>query len=269
MSARFFVLTAALLGAISLAPLSAAWAATDVKVKGVYEISIAGWGLARATLDMTYKNDNYDADLLMVPKGVARIVTAVRTTVSADGTLRGDTVLPSNYRVRATETSKPVAVDMTMRGGKVTNVRVRPQLKKIPGRIEVTSAHKSGVVDPLSSGLFRIKNPDGSDACNSTLRIFDGWTRYDVRLSFKGMRNVQTDGYSGKVAVCAARWVPVAGHRPGKKEVEYLEQNRDLEMAVVPIPQAGIAIPYSVTIGTPNGKIRIEPSSLQISETGV
>lgn len=244
-------------------------AAASVKVDGTYEISIAGWGLARATLDMTYDRGKYDADLLMVPKGVARIVTAVRTTVAAAGNVRGQKVLPSRYQVRATETKRPVAVDMAMRGGAITKVSARPPLKRLPGRIEVTNAHKRGVVDPLSSGLFPIRTKDGRDACNRTLKIYDGWTRYDVRLSYKGQRQVTTDGFSGKVAVCAARWVPVSGHRPGKKEVKYLARNTDLEMTVVPIPAAGIAIPYSITIGTPNGKIRIEPSRLRISGTGV
>ncbi|MEO1104274.1 MAG: DUF3108 domain-containing protein, partial [Pseudomonadota bacterium] len=119
------------------------------------------------------------------------------------------------------------------------------------------------------SGLFPIRSADGRDACNRTLKIYDGWTRYDVRLSYKGQRRVSTDGYEGKVAVCAARWVPVAGHRGNKKEVQYLARNRDLEMTVVPIPSAGIAVPYSIAIGTPNGKIRIEPSKLRISGTGV
>ena len=267
MSAWTSLIAAAVL-AVSSAGASHA-GSSSVKIDAVYEISIAGWGLARATLDMTYENGRYDADLLMVPKGVARIVTAVRTSVAASGTVRGQTVLPSAYRVRATETNRPVAVDMQMGGGAVRSERARPPLKKLPGRVEVTGAHKRGVVDPLSSGLIPIRTQDGRDACNQTPKIYDGWTRYDVRLSFKGMRNVQTDGYTGKVAVCAARWVPISGHRPHKKEVQYLEANRDLEMTVVPIPAAGFAIPYGVAIGTPNGKIRIEPSSLRISGTGV
>ena len=241
----------------------------SVKVDATYEISIAGWGLARGTLDMSYNDGKYDADLLMVPKGVARIVTAVRTSVAASGALRGQTVLPSAYRVRATETDKPVSVDMQMSGGAVRNERARPALKKLPGRIEVKGAHKRGIVDPLSSGLIPIRTQDGRDACNRTLNIYDGWTRYDVRLNYRGMRDVKTEGFTGKVAVCGARWVPISGHRPQKKEVQYLEANTDLEMTVVPIPAAGIAIPYGVAIGTPNGKIRIEPSSLRISGTGV
>ncbi len=261
-----------LIGAVAMALCSAGAthaAASRVKIDAVYEISIAGWGLARATLKMSYDDGKYDADLLMVPKGVARIVTAVRTSVTASGTVRGQTVLPSEYSVRATETNRPISVDIQMSGGAVKNERARPRLKELPGRIAVTSAHKRGVVDPLSSGLVPIRTQDGSDACNNTLKIYDGWTRYDVRLRYKGQRTVETEGYSGKVAVCGARWVPVSGHRPHKKEVQYLKDNTDLEMTMVPVPAAGFAIPYSVSIGTPNGKILIEPSSLRISGTGV
>ncbi|MEM9223409.1 MAG: DUF3108 domain-containing protein [Pseudomonadota bacterium] len=252
----------------ALATATAA-SAKDAKVDAVYEISIAGWGIARATLDMSLKGGKYDADLHMRPKGVARIVTAVRTSVEASGRVRGQKVQPSRYRVRATETDRPVSVDMSLRSGNVSNVKARPPLRKRPGRVPITKSQLRGIVDPLSSGLFPIRTADGRDACNRTLKIYDGWTRYDVRLSYKGQRNVSTDGYSGKVAVCAARWVPVSGHRPRKKEVQYLARNTDLEMTVVPIPSAGVAIPYSVAIGTPNGKIKIEPSRMRISGTGV
>jgi len=260
-------LAAALTVVSFLAP--PATAGNGVKVDATYEISLAGWSLARASLDMTYERGRYEAELLMKPVGVARIVTAVRTSVAASGTVRGTRVLPSRYRVRASETDRPVAVDMNLRSGTVAQVSARPPLKARPGRVPITGAHRRGIVDPLSSGLCPIRTADGRDACTRTLKIYDGWTRYDVRLSYKGSRRVETEGFSGKVAVCGARWVPVAGHRPAKREVQYLERNRDLEMTVMPIPEAGIAIPYSVAIGTPNGKIRIEPSAMRVSATEV
>ncbi len=262
-SAAFAILALALSGGAEAAGKSDA-----VKVKASYEISIAGWGLARANLDLNITGNAYEADLFMEPKGVGRIVTAVKTSVSAAGNLAGNTVQPSFYSVRATETDKPVSVDMSMRAGTVTKVDARPPLKERPGRVPVTTAHKRNIVDPLSSGLFPVSKADASDACNHTLKIYDGWTRYDVRLRYKGQRNVSTEGFSGSAAVCAARWVPVSGHRPRKPEVEYLEKNTDLEVTVVPVGN-GFAIPYSVGIGTPNGRIVIEPSSMRISPAGV
>ncbi|WP_162408753.1 DUF3108 domain-containing protein [Acuticoccus sediminis] len=255
---------------LAAVPLAATPAAADIKVDATYEISIAGWGIARANMNFTLDKSGYKADIFMRPKGVATIVTAVRTSVSVDGqaTSRGE-VYPSNYSVSAEEIARPVRVTMKMRSGNVTSLRAQPPLKDRPGRVPVTDAHRRGVVDPLSSGLIPAKAPDARDACNHVMKIFDGWTRYDVKLYYKGRRKVETQGYSGTGTVCGARWVPVAGHRPAKPEVQYLERNKALEVTVVPLPGAGYAIPYQVRIGTPNGEILIEPSAFSISGTGV
>jgi len=68
--------------------------------------------------------------------------------------------------------------------------------------------------------------------------------------------------------VCGARWVPVSGHRANKPEVQYLANNKQLEMAVLPLPNAGVAIPFRVSIGTPNGTIIIKPSLMRLSGAG-
>ena len=253
------------------APAVPASAASSGKtsVTGVYDISIAGWGIARADLSLAMQNGRYDATLLMKPAGVARIVTAVRTSVKADGQVQRGAVLPTTYQVRADEIDRPVAVDMTLKSGSVTSLQATPPLKRMQGRIPVTKAHQKNIVDPLSSGLLPISTEDGRDACDNTMKIFDGWTRYDVKLYFKSQTTVSTNGYSGPAVVCGARWVPVSGHRPQKKEVQYLAANKALEMTVVPLPGAGFAIPYAVRIGTPNGEIKIEPSELRISGAGV
>lgn len=250
-------------------PLAAAPASADVKVDATYEISIAGWGIARAELDMSMDKGRYDADIAMRPKGVATIVTAVRTSVTAEGQASNGNVHPTHYTVAADEIARPVRVNMQMRSGNVTSVKAQPPLKPRSDRVQVTNAHRKGIVDPLSSGLIPARAADASDACNHTMKIYDGWTRYDVRLYYKGRRKVSTEGYSGTATVCGARWVPVAGHRPAKPEVQYLERNKALEVAVVPLPGTGFAIPYSVRIGTPNGEILIEPSAFSITGTGV
>ena len=269
MKALSSIVLAVLLALAPLATASSTSAAARASVDAHYEISIAGWRIAQAKLDLKLVGDRYDAALTMQPKGVARIVTAVRTAVGASGRVRGGKVLASRYTVSAEEIDRPVRVTMAMRSGTVTKLSAKPPMKQKPGRIPVTASHRRGIVDPLSSGLIPSRAPDARDACNHTLKIFDGWTRYDVRLSFKTTTTVSTEGYSGPAAVCAARWVPVAGHRPQKKEVQYLAANKRLEMTVIPLKGFGVAIPYSVEIGTPNGLIRIEPSRMAITGAGV
>lgn len=254
--------------AVIAAPLPPASASGRVSVDAGYMISIAGWNIAQVDLDLNVDGQRYDASLAMKPTGVAQIVTAVRTSVGAEGRIARGRVLPSTYQVRADEIDQPVRVDMKMRDGNVSSLRASPPLRQDRARVPVTNAHKRGIVDPMSSGLIPIRRADGRDACDHTLEIFDGWTRYDVRLYYKGTETVSTDGYSGTIPVCGARWVPVAGHRPDKKEVQYLAENKRLEMSVLPLPNAGIAIPFRVSIGTPNGIIVIQPTQMRLSGAG-
>ena len=69
------------------------------------------------------------------------------------------------------------------------------------------------VVDPVSARLMPVVGTgDPTDAanCDRTLPIFDGWTRYDIRLEYKGAKPVKVEGFEGEAVICGARWVPVA-----------------------------------------------------------
>ena len=80
---RTFPLALTLVAAVTLsaAPTTSAQAPSGrTTVDATYEISIAGWGIARATLDLSLERGRYAAELEMRPKGVAKIVTAVRTS---------------------------------------------------------------------------------------------------------------------------------------------------------------------------------------------
>ena len=77
------------------------------------------------------------------------------------------------------------------------------------------------MVDPLE----RVPGADGpagraarpTAPASRRIKVFDGWTRFDVELYFKGMKAVDggADTYAGQVVVCGARFIPVAGHRTG------------------------------------------------------
>lgn len=262
---RALLVSFAIAAAASASPVAAA----PMTVNATYEISLAGWGIARANLDFKMSKGKYDASLFMKPKGVARVVTAVRTSVAASGRVRRGVVQPSRYSVRADEIDRPVAVTMSLNSGSVRSLKATPPLKKRPDRVAINKSHQRGIVDPFSAALLPIRSADGRDACNHTMKIFDGWTRYDVRLSFAGTEQVSTNGYTGRAVVCNARWVPVAGHRRNKKEVQYLARNKRLKLWAIPLPAERVAIPYKVSIGTPNGTILIEPSKMQINGAGV
>jgi hypothetical protein len=86
------------------------------------------------------------------------------------------------------------------------------------------------------------------------LPIFDGWTRYDIRLSYSGTKAVSVPGYKGDAIVCSARWVPIAGHREGRESTRFMRDNRDLEAWFVPAGDQ-LMLPYKISVKTMRGML--------------
>ena len=238
-------------------------------VDAEYRIFFAGIPLAKANLELVMQSGAYDARVEMAPTGIGTIVSASRTSVSAGGRVRSGKVEPASYRVRSKDSHQEVSVRMDLDRGNVSAVTALPPLRPSRDRVPVMTAHLKGIVDPLSSGLmpWPAERPLDARACDRTLPIFDGWTRYDVRLSHRRTETVSIGDYNGPAVVCGARWIPVSGHRPSREAVKYLQANTGLEVTLVPIADAGVLIPASVSIETRNGHLSVKSTSLSISRT--
>jgi hypothetical protein len=91
-------------------------------------------------------------------------------------------------------------------------------------------------------------------ACERTVAIFDGHTRYNLRLTFErfGMAHAN-EGYQGQVAVCSAKFLPVAGYDPKHFFVTYLAAQHDTEIWLAPLSGTRLLVPYRASISTPMG----------------
>jgi hypothetical protein len=171
--------------------------------------------------------------------------------------------VPTRYDFENTENGNVVSVQMAMRSGSVVSVATDPTVGDIPNRVPIRSAHRTNVVDPSSAFIITVDRNrlgDGNAACNRTLRVFDGWQRFDVRMNYTRTESVngRGEGYSGKVFVCAARYVPVAGHMNNRDSVEYMANNKQLEVWLAPVGgDLGVLVPYQIRIGTKIGALTI------------
>jgi hypothetical protein len=105
-------------------------------------------------------------------------------------------------------------------------------------------------------------------ACNRTLPVFDGYTRFDIQLSFAGMRVVKAKGYSGEVAVCSARYKPVSGHRPNRQSTKFMADNKNMEVWLMPIEGARALAPYRISVATMVGSVVIEAANVSLAQAG-
>jgi hypothetical protein len=96
--------------------------------------------------------------------------------------------------------------------------------------------------------------------------IFDGYTRFDVNLTYVGERTVSAKGYDGPVAVCAARYVPISGHSRDRPATKFMADNKDLEVWLAPIASDHVLIPFRVSVRTMIGTTIIEAEEFRLSE---
>ncbi|HET7715162.1 MAG TPA: DUF3108 domain-containing protein [Bauldia sp.] len=265
-------LTAGLAALVLASGPTAAPATETTNFRATYAITLGGTVIGHASAESKFTGSTYTAAIKGSTSGVSRMVTDATAALSGSGRIAGKRILPSSFELETDENGFGTHVRMAMRSGRVTDVVAVPSLSRAPDRIPVTQSHKTDVVDPLSAFMVPMDRPGappGRLACNRRIKVFDGWTRFDVQLSFKGMKAVDggKDTYAGQVVVCAARFIPVAGHRLGGDTLGTLIDNDRVEVWLVPIDKTALLVPFRIIIGTRWGDLVVYATRFKASAT--
>jgi len=252
-----------LAGAVAVGIVPAAQAET--RFEAHYNAYLTLLPLTFATGNLTARLDSSDGYVLdltasgfgfgIAAKSEGRIAGRVTPTAAAIDTRGG-----SYYRL---------SLRMALRGGTVFYDKVEPPLPPRP-RVPLTQADRQGVVDPVSALLMPTHGGDLSPAmCERTLPVFEGTERFDIVLTYLRTEKVQTaKGYRGPVLVCGARYKAIAGHRPGAKQVTYMEHNKSIEAWLAPVPKTHMLLPWRISVGTMVGTLVIEADRFGIAGDG-
>ncbi|MGL4811917.1 MAG: DUF3108 domain-containing protein [Beijerinckiaceae bacterium] len=243
-------------------------AANAEKLAVTYDITLAGLTFGRADIAADIVGSRYALDVNARTTGLAAI-TKGAGRAQANGALGGAIPHSTGYAMTAQSSDGPRTVRMALASGSVRGAEIVPPVDPKPDRVPVTDAHKRGVLDPVSALIMPQTAANALDGgnCNRTLPIFDGAARYDVVLSFKGTRQVKTKGYEGPVLVCAARYIPHAGHRSGRKATQFMAANRDMEAWLAPVNGTKVLVPYKIAVKTMVGTAVIEASNFSTATT--
>ena len=249
-----------LMAAFLTTPPAAALDAADLKA--TYAITIGGITVGRVDAEGRFSQTSYATAIRGSTSGVSRMVSDATALLAGTGRIAGTRVLPASYSLETSENGFETHVSMTMSGGSITDLSAQPGLLPAPDRIPVTPAHKHNVIDPVAAFFVVLDKPgmqNGPKACNRTLKVFDGWQRFDVKLYYKQTKAVDanSDSYAGEVIVCGARYVPVAGHRPDRESVKYMADNKRIELWLAPVKDTPYLVPYRILIGTAMGDLII------------
>ena len=136
---------------------------------------------------------------------------------------------------------------MALAGNAVTGVDISPPFDEKPDRVPLGPGDKQNVVDPVGAVVIpapRSQPLVSPAACDRKIPIFDGYTRFDIDLTYVGERSVKAEGYDGPVVVCSARYVPISGHRRDRPATKFMADNKDLEVWLALIESDQALIPF-------------------------
>jgi hypothetical protein len=200
---------------------------------------------------------------------LARMVNNSHGASAGKGAIVDGHVSPATFATTAASSSSTRTIRMALHGNAVAGVDISPPFGDSPDRVPLGAHDKQGVVDPIGAYVFPAPKsgpPVSPAACERTLPVFDGWTRFDLKLSYAGEKEVKTKGYSGPVAVCSVRYVPIAGHRKDRPATKFMAENRDMQIWLAPVAGLPLLAPYKVSIKTMVGMLDIEASEFAVSK---
>jgi hypothetical protein len=253
--------------AIALAALAAGGAARADTWRATYNLSLLGLPIGTANTVGELSRTSYSIEAHAKIGGLAAIVDNSKGAATGSGAIVAGHVSPATYAVTAANAHMTRTMRMNLAGGAPTGIEISPPFEEKPDRVPLRDQDKKGIVDPVGAIVMPVGGADpliGPAACNRTVPIFDGFTRFNVRMTYAGQRQVNGTGYSGPVAVCALRYVPIAGHRANRPGVKFMTENKDMEVWLAPIESARVLVPYRVSVKTMVGTAVIEASEFKV-----
>jgi hypothetical protein len=269
LTTKLFEMIARVTFAAAAASCCLASSARAETIKAHYALSLMGLSIGSASASGVVDPQNYRVDISMKTTGLANLVNNTKGAATASGGLTAFGPSPSAYANTTSNNDETRTVRMSLASNSVRAVEVKPEPWDAEARVPVSDGDRKKIVDPVSALIMSVPRGEeltGPAACNRTISVFDGVTRFDVALSYSGAHTAQTKGYSGPVAVCSARYTPIAGHRPDSKSTRFMADNREMSVWLAPLPDAHVVVPIHIDIRTGAGQLVIDAAEFQIGQ---
>lgn len=230
-----------------------------------YGVSLIGLPIGTATVDGTLGPKDYRLQGTGKLTGLAGVIVDTKGAVTATGVVKNGQVTPAGFAATAGTPNYLLTIRIAEERGSATGVEITPPYVQTPDRIPLSPGDRRNIIDPMSSFIMPVPGSGdmiGPAACNRTLPLFDGGVRFNVLLSFKEVRQVASPAYTGPVAVCAARYQPISGYRPGRPVNKFMIDNKDMETWLAPLGKSRFVYPYRIAIMSMIGMTVLEATSV-------
>jgi hypothetical protein len=238
-------------------------------LKAQYALSLLGFSFGNAYATGEVNAEKYRLEIAMRTTGIANLINNTKGAATATGRLAPAGPEPINFSHSIANTYETRTVRMALSGNTVRALEVQPPPWDAALRIPVTDEQKRHVLDPVSALIMAVPagaSLVGPTACNRTIPVFDGVTRFDVQLSYVETRTASAKGYEGPVTVCQARYLPISGHRPDSSATKFMAENSDMSVWLAPLERAHVVAPLRIDIRTSAGMMSIDAVEFQLGQ---
>jgi Protein of unknown function (DUF3108) len=231
-------------------------ARAQAKLDATYAATLLGLPIGHISWTVELQNKRFTSTASGAISGLLRILMDGHGSVAAHGPLTAGKPIPSNFAFTLIAGKWSDQVRILFHGDKAQEYLAKAP-KPNANLVAITDANRIGVVDPMTALFIQIPGTGKTtvpEACERTIPVFDGHTRYNLRLSFKRIDHVDTpSGYRGPVVVCSVKFFPLAGYDPKHFLITYLAAQHDTEIWLAPIPGSRLLVPYRMSMPTPLG----------------
>jgi hypothetical protein len=231
-------------------------AAAQAKLDATYSATLWGLPIGHISWTVELRNNKFTSAATGAISGLLRLFSDGHGDVSARGRLSAGEPVASNFALNLIAGRWSDEVRILFHGNKAQEY-VAATPKPGANQVPITDANRTGVVDPMTALLVPVSGTGATavpEACERTIPIFDGHTRYNLRLSFKRVDTVKAEsGYQGPVVVCSVKFSPVAGYDPKHFLITYLAAQHDIEIWLAPVTGTRLMVPYRMSMPTPFG----------------
>lgn len=222
----------------------------------VLDVRFGPLSVGEAKFEISFNETSYELGASGKTVGIVDMVASGSGLAKSAGRIEDYRVIVDEASAEFREESDISTLTMNFDEGAVTEVVAEPDERKSkdgPKWVQIAEEQLRAVLDPASTIVIPVAWEEANNpraVCNQHIPVYDGDTRFDIKLNYKSTKPVRTTGYKGWAYVCQLRYVPVSGHKKGERNIEYMRDNEDIEIWLAPMNKTNLYTPIRVEVPT-------------------
>jgi hypothetical protein len=186
----------------------------QAKLDAYYTATLLGLPIGHISWVIDLKENRFSSVATGSITGFLRLFLDAQGSVAAEGRLSGGKPAPSKFQLKLLAGKWSDEVGIVFTGNRAKESVLPTSASPSADYVPIKDGDRVGASDPMTALLIYVGGSGATtvpQACERTVAIFDGHTRYNLRLAFERFSTAHpTEGYQGQVVVCSAKFLPVA-----------------------------------------------------------